>query len=370
MIKRNASKVLRFIWQFSQNRWVLFYLNFFGSIDQRMHARVFYGGAMSGNRGGPRVKVKRLHEIFPNRYLGFNLVYVLSNFPYLSEKTIRALNESQIPLVLNQNGAYWPGWYGSGWEEKNRPNALVYRNCDYVFWQSNFAREASRIFLSGVDPMGEVLFNAVNLDSFFPRRSTLRNKDFTFLVAGNFNSDNFYQIEGAFRAFAKIYRKGNYRLQVLGLNQSMKKQARLISIDLGIEDGVEVLGKFSQAQGAQIMRQSDTYLALKFMDTCPNLVIEALASGVPVIFSDTGGTSELVDNNCGYGLHVEGNWYSQPKAPDSDLLAEAMQSIVHRRWEMGEAARFRAEEHFDLRRWHLRHKTVFNQLLEVRGQVQ
>jgi glycosyltransferase involved in cell wall biosynthesis len=149
----------------------------------------------------------------------------------------------------------------------------------------------------------------------------------------------------------------------------MMKQARLISIDLGIEDGVGVLGNFSQAHGAQVMRQSDAYLALKFMDTCPNLVIEALASGVPVIFSNTGGTQELVDKNCGYGLHVEGDWYSQPMAPDSDLMAEAMQSIVQRRWEMGEAARSRAEEHFDLRNWHLRHKTVFNQLLEGKGQV-
>ena len=143
--------------------------------------------------------------------------------------------------------------------------------------------------------MGEVLYNAVDLDNFYPRKSTLKNREFTFLVAGNFYSDNFYQIEGAFRAFAKIYKKGNYRLQITGLSKSMKKQARLISIDLGIEDGVGVLGNFSQAQGAQIMRQSDTYLALKFMDTCPNLVIEALASGVPVIFSDTGGTKELVD---------------------------------------------------------------------------
>ena len=345
----------------------MFYLNFFGSKNQKTDARVFYGGAMSGNRGGHRVKVKRLHEIFPNRYLDFNLVYILSNFPYLSEKTISALKKSQIPIVLNQNGAYWPGWYGQGWEEKNRPNALVYRNCDYVFWQSNFAREASQKYLSEVDPMGEVLYNAVDLDNFYPRKSTLKNREFTFLVAGNFNSDNFYQIEGAFRAFAKIYKKGNYRLQITGLSKSMKKQARLISIDLGIEDGVGVLGNFSQAQGAQIMRQSDTYLALKFMDTCPNLVIEALASGVPVIFSDTGGTKELVDRNCGYGLHVEGDWHSQPMAPDSDLLAEAMQSIVHMRLEMGEAARSRAEERFDLRGWHLRHKTVLDELLKDKG---
>lgn len=331
--------------------------------NQKKNPRVFYGGALPGNRGGPRVKVKRLIEKFPNCYLDFNLVYILSSYPFLSEKTLKALKDSKIPLVLNQNGAYWPGWYGPGWKEKNRLNSLVYRKCDYVFWQSRFAREASRMFLATEDARGEVLYNAVDLNHFYPRNKNLVNKEFTFLVAGNFNSANFYQIEGAFSAFARIYSSGSYRLKVIGLSEAIRTEAELISIKMGINDGVNLLGNYSQDEGAKIIRHVDAYLALKFMDTCPNLVIEALASGVPVIFSESGGTVELVDGSCGIGVHVEGDWYSKPKTPDPALIAEAMYSIVERRIEMGEAARAHAEKHFDLRYWYQRHESVFNQLL-------
>ena len=40
--------------------------------------RVFYGGARSGDVGGPLVKVKRLREFFPERRWDYNLVYCLS----------------------------------------------------------------------------------------------------------------------------------------------------------------------------------------------------------------------------------------------------------------------------------------------------
>lgn len=331
---------------------------------QNSHPRVFYGGAIPGNRGGPRVKVKLLKQEFPQKILDFNLVYALSNFPFLSKETIRLLKDSCIPLVLNQNGAYWPGWYGPGWEKMNQPNSLIYRESDYVFWQSEFARVASRKFLSTTDPPGEVLYNAVNLNLFHPRVGKEPKNKITFLVAGNFNARNFYQIEGAFRAFAHINTKGVYCMQVIGLDDSVRKRAEKLSIQMRIRENVTLIGEYSQKNGAQIMRQADVYLALKFMDTCPNLVIEALASGVPVVFSATGGTNELVDYECGYGIPVDGDWYSQPRSPNPQLLAEAMEFVVDHQVEMGAAARARAEQFFDLKKWHQRHNVVFNQLLK------
>lgn len=330
---------------------------------QESHPKVFYGGAIPGNRGGPRVKVKLLQQEFPQSFLDFNLVYALSNFPFLRKETIALLKDSRIPLVLNQNGAYWPGWYGTGWEKMNQPNSLIYRECDYVFWQSEFARVASRKFLSATDPPGEVLYNAVNLNFFHPRIGKEPRSFFTFLAAGNFNASNFYQIEGAFRAFARINTEGFYRIKVIGLSDSIRKQAERLSVQMRISENVTLSGEYSQKNGAQMMRQADAYLALKFMDTCPNLVIEALASGVPVVFSATGGTNELVDYQCGYGIPVDGDWYSQPRSPNPQLLAEAMRFVVDHRVEMSEAARARAEQFFDLKKWHQRHHVVFNQLL-------
>ena len=41
--------------------------------------RPYYGGARPGDHGGPRVKIRKLGEAFPESLWTYNLVYVLSN---------------------------------------------------------------------------------------------------------------------------------------------------------------------------------------------------------------------------------------------------------------------------------------------------
>ncbi len=78
--------------------------------------RVFYGGARRGNLGGPLVKVKRLQQYFQPCPWTYNMVYLLSNAPYLPGLAIDWMKLSRIPLVLNQNGVFYPGWYAVEWQ--------------------------------------------------------------------------------------------------------------------------------------------------------------------------------------------------------------------------------------------------------------
>jgi hypothetical protein len=81
--------------------------------------RVYYGGAQRGYAGGPQVKVGMLQKAFPEKRLGFNLVYLLSGALYLSQKSLKRLNEAGVPIVLNQNGVFFPAWYPKGYEKQN-----------------------------------------------------------------------------------------------------------------------------------------------------------------------------------------------------------------------------------------------------------
>ena len=127
------------------------YVNLFTNITSRKRnnhikldkLRVFYGGGLAGYKGGPRVKIQRLQKIFPSKFLFYNVAYVLSNYPYLTESSLKRIKSRKIPIVVNQNGVYSKGWYGTDWEIKNYPNKIVYCNADYVFWQSEFARRAA-----------------------------------------------------------------------------------------------------------------------------------------------------------------------------------------------------------------------------------
>ncbi|MDO8877154.1 MAG: glycosyltransferase, partial [Pseudolabrys sp.] len=89
-------------------------------LPRRAGLAVHYGGARVGDVGGPLVKVKRLSEHFPDHPLGFNLVYLLSNAPYLPAPALRLLKARGIPIVVNQNGVFYPGWYAGDWKTPNR----------------------------------------------------------------------------------------------------------------------------------------------------------------------------------------------------------------------------------------------------------
>ena len=80
---------------------------------------VFYGGARSGNYGGPLVKVKRLQEHFNEHLFNYNLLYVLSNAPYLPEWSYKLIKTKNIPIVLNQNGVFYEAWYQGNWKQEN-----------------------------------------------------------------------------------------------------------------------------------------------------------------------------------------------------------------------------------------------------------
>ena len=329
--------------------------------------RIHYAGAISGSYGGPRVKVKLLKDRFDSKFLDFNIVYVLSNYPYLSQKSLVRIRDAGIPIILNQNGVFTQGWFGNGWEARNLPNIHAYEICDYVFWQSKFAKMASEKFLSSKIKSGEILYNAVNLTKFYPKKSRNR-REFIFLVAGNFNSESsLYQIKSALMALANLNSYKNIKLQIAGLSSEMKKLTLRLAIDLKVNSRIDLLGRYKQSIWPEIVREADAYMALKFQDTCPNLVLEALASGLPVLYSSTGGTPELVDDKSGVGLPVDGNWSTTPIAPNFEEIAKAMEMIKNDSKEMSLAARSRAESKFDVEYWYERHEQIFNKFLESKS---
>ena len=61
----------------------------------------------------------------------------------------------------------------------------------------------------------------------------------------------------------------------------------------------------NQQELAEIYSAADVFVNATREDTFPTVNIEALACGTPVITFDTGGSGEIIDENC--GLRVEKN---------------------------------------------------------------
>lgn len=89
------------------------------------------------------------------------------------------------------------------------------------------------------------------------------------------------------------------------------------------------------------------YLSLDVHPACPNTVVEALASGAPVVGFDTGAVKELVPEHCGkivpYGSDAWELGY-----PDVAALEEAIKEVSNNFAEYSKNAREYAEENYSV----------------------
>ena len=130
---------------------------------------------------------------------------------------------------------------------------------------------------------------------------------------------------------------------------------------LGLEGRVHALGRYSQADAPAIFRRAHVLLHTKVNDPCPSVVIEALATGVPVVYPASGGVPELVGEDAGIGVpHAAG--FERDEPPSAEALADAVSRILRDLRGYSAAARARAVERFSLEPWLDRHAELFEGL--------
>lgn len=326
--------------------------------------RVFYGGARGGHVGGTLVKVRLLRSRFPEHRMGFSLLYMLSNAIYLPASVVARVRAAGVPLVLNQNGVFYPGWYPQGWQRENERMASVHSAADYVFYQSEFARRCAEKFLGPRTGSSEILYNAVDTTHFKPGPAKASDDAFTFLATGKFGPSMAYRLRSSVAGLAAARAGGlNVRLEIAGwIEPSVERELNEQVHNLRLNGNVVIRGPYSGNQAPDIYRAADAYMTTTYNDVCPNAVLEAMACGLPVLYSSSGGTPELVGSQSGFALSLPES-FERHYAPEPAAIAEGMVRIVRERATMAAAARARAVERFDLSLWFARHEAVFCSLV-------
>ncbi|MDX6493455.1 MAG: hypothetical protein QOH02_1390 [Gaiellaceae bacterium] len=313
---------------------------------------------------GGTVKFQQLQRELPNEPRAFNLLYLgSSNRPADSSELVRLARARGAPFVLNQNGVAYPGWHGPGWEHTNEPLAELLRAADHVFFQSAFCKRSCDRFLGEPTGAWEILHNPVDTERFVPRARGER--PLTLLLGGN--QYQRYRFESAVRALALVADERDVRLLVAGriswrpdARRAEREAAELLA-DAGVAERVELVGAFTQREAPALYARADLLVHTKYNDPCPTVVLEAMASGLPVVYSASGGTPELVGET-GVGVNAPEDW-EHDHPPQPHALALAIVQAADQREELGAAARARAEERFALPRWIERHRRLFEELV-------
>ena len=325
---------------------------------------VHYGGARTGGAGGPRVKVRRLREFFPEAGWGFNLVYTLSSAPYLSGAALARLRRRGTPIVHNQNGTFFPAWYGGDWRAENRRMARAFHAADHVFFQSEYCRRAAHKHLGERDGTGEILYNAVDTDCFTLSERKPEADGFKFLLTGKIDQHLWYRVEQSIRGLRVAIDIGGEVILIIAglLDADVRVKADELIQSLSLTGRVKFAGPYTQSSAPSVYQMADAYIMMKHQDPCPNVVIEALSTGLPVLFSNSGGVAELVGARAGIGLNCEESW-EESLAPSPEDIGKGMINIIADHEQMKIEARQRAVSRFGIHHWIQRHCEVFTQLL-------
>ena len=317
---------------------------------------------------GGIVKLQALHRLFPHRPHRFNVLYlVTSRLPHGAASLARAARRKGARVVVNQNGVAYPGWCGDGWERVNAPMRALLPLADHVFYQSAFCRESADRFLGQPRGGWEILYNAVDTKRFRP---AARPPDRLTLLLGG-SQDLRYRIATALEVLALVVRERpdvqllvTGRLRWLPSGRASRQDADRMARDLGVLDRVSFLGPYTQADAPDIFRRAHILLHTKYNDPCPTVVLEGMGSGLPVVYSRSGGVPELVGEEAGIGVAAEKSWErDDPPQPAAMAAAVIALSEPDRYRAASASARSRAVERFDLDPWLDRHRTVFESLV-------
>jgi glycosyltransferase involved in cell wall biosynthesis len=313
---------------------------------------------------GGAVKLLTLKDAFPCGTERFSILYLVSSaLPDAAGQLVSLCRKRGIRLVWNQNGVGYPAWAGPAAERCNRPMRAMRALADHVIYQSEFCADSARRFLGPCERPSATLLNPVDLEIFHPRIEPLPPAPIRLLAMGSQNYPE--RVGSALEALAKL-RAGGIEavLTVAGplLWENAEAGVRSKAESLGVSDAFVLRPAFTRTDAPELCRSHHILIHPKYMDPCPTVVAEALACGLPVVGSDSGGLPEMVDRSCSHLLAVPKDW-ERMHTPSGSALARAVSQVVENLPRMAQAARAVAESRFDARRWVGEHSRIFADLV-------
>jgi glycosyltransferase involved in cell wall biosynthesis len=162
---------------------------------------------------------------------------------------------------------------------------------DITIFQSEFSRLATTTRFRLISGNGPVIHNPVDIDRFDPD-GPVERVDFPVTA----------RITIACVSFSANPRKGNGRVATLA---TALPEANFVLCgnfpEMPPRPNVKQLGYVVRERLPNVLRGCDVFLMLAEHESCPNVVLEALASGLPVLYRDSGATPELV-GECGVAI--------------------------------------------------------------------
>ena len=337
--------------------------------EDGIHVLVAKDPPPDGIERGGRVKFSALERAFPGSPDRFNILYVLSSaLPAVPEAWIEWARRGGARVVWNQNGVGYPAWAPETYEAINAQFRRLMALTDHVIYQSTFCIASTSRWVGHEPTASTVIPNAVDTAFYTPRDPPLPPSPLILLLCGSHQTA--CRVEAPLDALQNLV-SGNLdvQLRISGVFDFPGGETRVREMIAArsLQDRVRITGPYRREEAPALFREGHILIHPKYKDPCPTVVIEALASGLPVVGSATGGLPELV-GDAGVLIEVEDSWDALI-TPSGDQLAEAVRTLLDRHADHAACARNRAVTLFDETGWIQAHHEAFVQVLATAGRA-
>lgn len=188
----------------------------------------------------------------------------------------------------------------------------AFRDADRVMAVSRSLADAIRPWILDRGDVVEVVPNMVDTDFFDLPAEPRTEGCFGILCVALLNANK--QVDVLIRSFAKAFPDDPGVALEIGGDGPERKRLESLSRDLGVGARVRFLGLLDRIQVRSAMQRNHLFVLPSAKETFGLVCVEALACGMPVIATMSGGPEEIVSNEVG--------WLVEPG--NVDVLAETM----------------------------------------------
>jgi alpha-maltose-1-phosphate synthase len=189
----------------------------------------------------------------------------------------------------------------------------------------------------------EFVENGVDVDLFKPRPAKVNQQNFRVIFVGRLV--DWKRVDLLIAACARLVASVNFELDIVGDGPKRSQLEQLVQ-RLSLGPRVRFHGRLPQSAAAELLRNADVMVLPSMRECGGAVVLEAMASAVPVIAANWGGPADYITSETGILI--------PPETPERFIqgLAKAMSWMARdhaARTRMGLAARQRAEALYDWR---------------------
>lgn len=206
-----------------------------------------------------------------------------------TEENIRNSRKKGAKIVQRLDSIYYH--LDEDFDSKNQSIKQTYNQVDAVIFQTDFCKRIVQEHFGMFKGLSFIINNGVASNEFPPEKPTMNKK--IFIASARWRPTK--RLDDTIQGFlyanipsSELWILGPI-LPQLGTEREYKTKFN--------DRGIRFFGEISPTRVSYLYNQATGFIHLCYDDACPNVVVEALVSQVPVICTNNGGTKELVKDS-------------------------------------------------------------------------